>query len=99
MNDPSVDNPMLLTAEGEELHIRIEEAHAAAEALRQVTLTTSAAAPGVADGDYTAAFLEAGTTFSLAGVVNAADVPVSKAYVRDGRLYVEGRAVIDLSES
>ncbi len=31
MNDPSVDNPMLVTAAGEEQHIRIEEAHAADE--------------------------------------------------------------------
>lgn len=28
MNDPSIDNPRLLTAEGEEAHIAVEERHA-----------------------------------------------------------------------
>lgn len=53
-------------------------------------LTTTTPAPGMADGDYTADFVEAGTTLSLAGTVSVEGVPVDRAWVENEILHMEG---------
>lgn len=45
------------------------------------------------DGDYTQDFLDAGTKLNVAGPVNVDNIPVTKAWVKDDVLYVEGEAI------
>jgi len=61
----------------------------------RLALTTSVPAPGMADGDYTDQFVEAGTTFSVDGPVSAAHVPVARAWVEAERLFMRGFATFD----
>jgi len=56
---------------------------------------TKVDAPGVDDGDYTQEFLDAGTTLTIRGSLNADAVPVTRAWVEDGVLNVEGTLLWD----
>jgi hypothetical protein len=55
-------------------------------------VTCSYDAPGMPDGDHTAEFLEAGTTFSMTGAMQSTPIPVERAYVFNERLYMSGHA-------
>lgn len=60
------------------------------------TLKTSVPAPGHEDGDYTDEFLECGTTMSFRAEGMGADrVPVTRAYVADEVLHLEGEVSAD----
>lgn len=60
--------------------------------LDEFEVTCSYAAPGWPDGDHTAEFLEAGTTFSMTGVMKSDPIPVERAYILNERLYMSGHA-------
>lgn len=68
---------------------------------QSVKLKPEAAERGIVDGDYTEEFVQEGTTLSTTDdscVKISAPVPVTKAWVEDGILYVEASTdvVVDL---
>jgi len=47
---------------------------------------------GIEDGDYTDDFIAAGTTMSVHGPIKSDPIPIERAIVKSGRLFLTGYA-------